>query len=441
MQTYFQHWLAPEETGLVVESCGVDFVRDASSRSLLQYTLHLREPVTDTVTLQVVTGVVYDSDRGDTVWQRLQKTASGATVPVHGHALPAWTYLPELQTLFQVYPFDVRLPALAGMLHEPPPTLRTAVLSEFGEGSWELTRWEAETVRYRVDMRAMVRLDVRARRAGSEGTDSRRLYAKLYRERAEGKDAFTLQRALWERSQGDNPPLSVARPVAYLPEHRTLLLAEALGRRLLQILRDEEVPLSSVAQAARAVAALHQLPLDDVLATRQRVARDDRSRLATLAASFADDGPEIESHVREIVAAIAAGLGEAPVAPTHFDLKPGHILLDGDRVTLLDFDKLAPADPLVDVTNLVASLGKARGGGRDRSGQAHELPRAFIAEYFAHVPAAWYATFPARYAMALLADASTSGRGQRGRAEKAGRASRAATLIQQAHAAVTQQVW
>src|SRR4051812_8914908 len=230
MQTYFQHWLAPEGTpALVVESCGVDFVRDASSRSLLQYTLQLREPETDIVTPQVVTGDVYDSDRGDTIWQQLQQTAAGATVPVHGHALPAWTYLPALQTLFQVYPFDVRLPALAGMLHEPPPTLRTTVLSEFGEGSWELTRWEAEAVRYRVDMRAMVRIDVRARRADSEGADSRRLYAKLYREQAEGRDAFTLQSALWERTQGDNLPLSVARPVAYLPELRTLLLAEASG--------------------------------------------------------------------------------------------------------------------------------------------------------------------------------------------------------------------
>ena len=42
-------------------------------------------------------------------------------------------------------------------------------------------------------------------------------------------------------------------------------------------------------------------------------------------------------------------------------------------MTLLDFDKLAAADPLVDVTNLVAALGKARGGARDRSGQAHDL--------------------------------------------------------------------
>ncbi len=442
MRTFFQAWLAPEEPrAVVVESCEIDFVREASARSLLQYTLQVRETNSGASSAQVVTGVAYAGDRGATVRQQLQQASAGVTNLVLGRALPAWTYVPDLQTVFQLYPFDFRLPAMAHLLNGPPPALLSAVLAEWGSGEWDPTQWQAEVVRYRVDMRAMVRLEVQAQMVGTERAISQRLYAKIYRERAEASDAFTLQRALWEQTRSDDFPLAVARPIAYLPDLRTLLLEEAPGRRLLAILRSEDTALPAVLRAARALAALHQLPLDDALATRQRVARDDASRLPALAASLEERIPGGEEQVREVVTSIAAGLPEAPLAPTHFDLKPGHILIDGDRVTLLDFDKLAAADPLVDVTGLVATLGKERGATREQAGQAQALARAFITEYFSHVPAAWYARFPARYALALLTEASTTGRGLRGRAEKASRANRMATLVQQAHAAVTQHVW
>ena len=40
--------------------------------------------------------------------------------------------------------------------------LRAPILARFGPGDWRLDEWESEPVRYRVDLRASVKLTVRA---------------------------------------------------------------------------------------------------------------------------------------------------------------------------------------------------------------------------------------------------------------------------------------
>ncbi|HYO30646.1 MAG TPA: hypothetical protein VER37_08720, partial [Thermomicrobiales bacterium] len=87
------------------------------------------------------------------------------------------------------------------------------------------------------------------------------------------------------------------------------------------------------------------------------------------------------------------------------------VLLDGDRATLIDLDRLSVADPLNDVANLVYQLSRSLG---HRVGSGRPLPepaRALVAAYQAETPSEWAALLPSRYARTALAKAATGFRG------------------------------
>ena len=104
--------------------------------------------------------------------------------------------------------------------------------------------------------------------------------------------------------------------------------------------------------------------------------------------------------------------------PVHGDLKPIHLLLEEERVVLLDLDKFAAGDPMLDVANMLVLLRRERDAGA-------ALARVFEEEYFAHVPAPWQQRLAPHYAWALLADAATFAIGL-GKTQAAARAKRPA---------------
>jgi len=125
--------------------------------------------------------------------------------------------------------------------------------------------------------------------------------------------------------------------------------------------------------------------------------------------------PAQAAAVAEMTARIETAFRPAPARPTHFDLKQGHILVDPAAVTILDFDKMAIGDPLIDVANVVATLGAEREGSARRAARRDNLADVFVEEYFSRVPDDWAALFPVHLARATLLEAATTGRGNRGR--------------------------
>jgi hypothetical protein len=353
--------------------------------------------------------------------------------PMPGSGLPPLSFVPELQLLIQVFPFDYRLPGLRRLTHDPPDGVVSIITNQFGPGEWRIENWDAETVRYHVDMRAMVRLDVRAVERTSQQSSDIRLYAKVYAEAEAGAEAFTIQERLWQYAAENAVPFNVAQPIGWFPDLQTLLLGDVSGTSLLDVLRQRDESLPALDKTSQAFAALHQLPLVDFLAERSREVRDEDARLDRLGGAIIEAAPDLAPLVNEVIAAIRANPGDPVLGPTHFDLKPGHILLDDHHVALLDFDKLKAADPLVDVASFAVNLGKVRGGNRRQPGKAQATIDAFLADYFSRVPDDWSARFPACYATALLAEAVNSGRGQRGRGQRTDRLDRMESMVKEAH--------
>jgi Ser/Thr protein kinase RdoA (MazF antagonist) len=266
-------------------------------------------------------------------------------------------------------------------------------------------------VQYRVDMRAIVRLDIQATDATSGQPVARRYYAKVYRDAGEARRSYQAQEALFQAVSSANSPLIVAKPVAHLDELHTVVTTEVPGISLSKIIKRGEQQEPAARAAARAVAAFHRL----AVAAPPRPFAEDVTRLREAEALLGSAHPGLAAQVSAMVEAIVAGLATAPAALIHGDLKPDHMLVNGDRVALIDFDLCATADPMIDVAHLLAFLGKAQE--RARTSQADTTAAdLFLSEYFAHVPDTWKSRLPLYHAMTSIHKAAGLARRRGGNA-------------------------
>jgi hypothetical protein len=304
--------------------------------------------------------------------------------------------VPEHDLLLQVFPYDHRLPALAALMAGPPAELVPTLLAEFGGEDWALTGWSAEPVQYRADMRAILRVDIEALNSDGVAAASR-MYAKVYRDPDACRRAFATQSAISAQVASNTGLLDVARPIAHLDARRTLLTEALPGMSLSKIIRRGDGYVPAVQTAARAVAAFHQLDLSAPPRAAAEIAGLRAAESFLIAAR-----PDLADAVSAIVQAVIAGLDGAPTALIHGDLKPDHILADGRRAALIDFDLIAVADPVADVAHLLAFLGRPQERAQSRRDPHVDAAAVFVEEYFAHAPASWRDRLPLYHAMTAL---------------------------------------
>jgi hypothetical protein len=394
-------------SSLRVHDLKIDYFRQSPTRIVAQYTLDLEseEGLRDS---QIITVAHFTDGRMDRQWKRMRSDAPDTDAPVGQFHLPGARYSDDLQSIVQAFPFDARLPGLRKIVVGAPEVRRLALQ----DGAERIVSWRAEVVRYRPDMRAMARVDFTLDDPGQD--NQKRVYAKAYREVDEGQRAYDLLNALAAQAATANG-FHVPLPLAYDPDLRTLLIAEATGDRLLDIIRrsgDERAP-DAIRRAARAVAAMHGATVAPALLAPTSPDKD--TQFAEVAGRLMKAFPQQASAVQGIADQIEGAFHPAPLGPTHYDLKQGHILINPEVVTILDFDKMALGDPLIDVANVVATLGAEREGSAQRAATRGNLAEIFVDEYFSRMPADWAALFPAHLARATLLEAATTGRGNRGR--------------------------
>ena len=467
MREVFQRHLRPlGKKAHRIRECRISRVRyQRVARCMLQYTLILEDLGTGRERTQWVTGVVYaKAGRALGEWEELRRSKLGRTdLPgapsssfapfrwireklrsswqrgreISGATFPAfepYAYVPELEMLVQVFPYDHRLPGLPLLMGEQPPELEPLLLARFGEGEWRIEAWDIEPVKYLAELRATLRLTVLAREEGSGREEERRFYAKVYREKEDGERTYRVLRALWEREEARGESFAVGRPITYLREPRALIQEEVLGTSLHDVLVQEDVVDPVMRRAARALAALH---LDGVKASRHLSWREKEiTALERIGELLRPACPHLREEIEEIVGTVVAGLEEVPTAPIHGDLHPRHIVLDGDRLVLLDLDNFAEADPVLDVAHLLAPLAIMPLRFPITQDRAREAAWVFVEEYFARVPEAWRARFTLHYAAAALRIA-----GGVFRRQESGWPDRVETLIAEAKGSLAGKIW
>jgi hypothetical protein len=397
-EVFLEHLRPLGEKVYEVRECRIPHVRyQPATRCLLQYILQLQEPDTGHKRSQRVTGVMYARGRTRKVWEKLQRSEPRRETPGATPAFEPYAYIPQLDMLVQVFPYDHQLPALPLLVAGPPPELEPLCLDRFGAGDWRAEAWEVETVRYLAESRATLRLTARAREIATGRVEEKRFYAKVYKDQEKGEQTYQVLRALWEKA-GEG--FTVGMPIAYLSELRTLIQEEVPGLSLQDMLLRGDEAIPAMHRAARALAALH---LDDAVTPQHRYPRDEViAILEKQAKALRRACPRLGPDLEKVLDTIVAGLEEVPPAPTHGDLNLRHIMFDGDRLVLLDLDDFVGADPVLDVARALAHLAAMTHRFSFPRDRARAAAQVFVDEYFARVPKTWRMRLPLHYAGALL---------------------------------------
>jgi len=396
-------------------------------RYVVQYVVRLAGPEEGREREQWFTGTMYaDGTR--------QARKAGEHEPSHAPAASSEPphYLPELDMVVQVFPHDRRLPALLALMEGPPPGAEAPLLESFGPGEWRVEAWKAEPVRYLAEMRATLRLTVLAADTTTGLNREKRFYAKVYADE-EGERTHEVIRTLWENAAAEEEGFSVGRPVVYLQDLNTSVQEEVKGPTLEEVLVRENGDVALVRKVARALAALH---LGEPVTSRRRLPQREAAIMKKAGELLPLACPHLGTEIEEVVGAVTADLRAVPPAPTHCDFSSTHVVLDGDRLTLIDLDEFAGADPMLDVARFLAPLATAPLRLRLSRDRALPAARAFVEAYFAHAPAAWRERLPLHYTIAVLKMAVGYSRRQ-----ESGYADKIETLIREARGYLTNDTW
>jgi hypothetical protein len=290
--------------------------------------------------------------------------------------------------LVQVYPHDRNLPALPSLAAGAATDVNSAIAAECGMRSLDAAGLRVELARYRPLQGATLRYRTDAR-------SDRTLYVKAYRDRA-GHDALaTLERL--RAASGHRAGFEVVRPVAHVESCSALVVDRAPGTPVTELIDIDAEFAGRV--TARSLAAFHAA---DLPCPRTWTRNDSLKRVHQAQALIVTACPELEDDVARVRAALSAAPFDHATAPAQLDPKPDHVLVDGERVTFIDLDTFAAADPIFDAAFMYArirALGETRNASRPA---AHRAADVFLESYLAQARPEARARFAINHAYALL---------------------------------------
>lgn len=257
------------------------------------------------------------------------------------------------------WPHDQALPALAGLFDAER---RAALLQHLAKQHPRLQDGTLTNLRYRPQRRYVGRLD---------GAHGQAALLKLYCER----DYARACTAAAFRSRG---PLGVAPLLGAAAHHRALLFAWQPGQVLTDNLWAVAWHPTLFATVGAALAALHAQ--EQVILTTS--AQDDLDTLDAAVKTIATLCPDLEKRVRTLAHIIAAELSSpGKLCPIHGDFYADQVLVDGERVIVLDLDNAAWGDPALDLGTFAAHLWRRVSLGSGTAERATQITAALLAGY------------------------------------------------------------
>src|SRR2546427_2880766 len=372
--------------------------RQSGSRHVLQYTLRVAEPSTGRRWDQWVTGVLYADGAASKRWKEMKAEVPERRIPKSCLTFDPVSFIPSLQMLVEVYPYDRKLRTLGLVVGGAVQGIEPSLLGRLRPGEWRVEQRTIEPTRYRTEFGAALRYVIRVRDAVSARSEEVRCYLKVYRN-DRGAETFRILQSLSGSGPDGRRPYSTVKPIVYVDELRTLALEEAPGVSLTQILATNPDPSDELRLVARAVAAFNQ---DEFPIKRRYSLADQLVEVEKASALVQWACPQVREAVQVIFDSVTGGLDEGGPAPIHGDLKPDHIFLSNGHGTFIDLDWAALADPLLDPAQLFAYItGRV---GLDSTPMTHTkvAGATFLEEYFRFVPNSWRRRFSLHCAGALL---------------------------------------
>jgi hypothetical protein len=275
-------------------------------------------------------------------------------------------YLPDLRLLLEVEEADAGLPALPSLVDAGRAAevlqqgLRTAGYD------LEVAGCVPDVVRYKPGSRCTVVYRMRYR-DGARGPDP--LVAKTH-QGGKGRTAWEAMRALWAARLATDGMVTLAEPIAYLPDDRVLVQGPVPEERTLKDLARDALtaavaggPTNALDElremldrTARALAALHGSGARyGRAATWDEELAEVRGVVARLAVSVPPIGTAADPLLRRLEA-LHVAVPADPLVSAHHDFRPAQVLLHAGRIGFIDFDGACRAEPALDLGRFRAKL-------------------------------------------------------------------------------------
>lgn len=296
-------------------------------------------------------------------------------------AAPSAAYLPVHRCLVELFPLDWQLPSLSQATDAAEVTSLLAGATGNGGNTEAWSRTGVKVVRYRPHEACVLQYSLQP----MAGDSPKQVIGKLYRE---GPRAALVWRALNALHGQEGPSgVTIPQPLALRDEWKLVLMERAAGTSMKWVLEQAATKRQArevTRLAATALAAYHGLRFD---AEEVRSVQTALGKLQKRAALLRRVAPFLSEQVDALLRRIeplALGCGVAIPSFIHGDFKPSQLLIDGDRVAIVDFDRACLGDPALDVGNFMAQFNKsALRTGHD---YLRRLAPYFLAQYQARLP-------------------------------------------------------
>ena len=206
--------------------------------------------------------------------------------------------------------------------------------------------------RHKPGRRCVIEYDVRVERPDAPRRKAR-LVGKI-RARRYGTEGFRMLEAVWNAGfhAHSSDGISVPEPIGVIPRFKMWLQRKIIGAEATtELLRRDGALL-----ARRLAEAIHKLHTAEVPAKRSHTMADELRILHEHLPQVAEVKPELNRRIARLLRACDR-LGAALPPPTtcgiHRDFYPAQVLVEQDRLFLLDFDLYCQGDPALDVGNFL----------------------------------------------------------------------------------------
>ena len=284
-------------------------------------------------------------------YPRTQRPANGSSSPAEIHAA-------ELNTTFWIFPHDRKIKQLA-VLNEIPAELR-----EIAGHEWTKSRIAGHAPEKSVTAQCLT------------GKNKVVAYAKIYAGN-EGREFFNTYVHLAHEARRNG--LHVPRALAYSEKHHLLLLDVVPGVALSTLARTQR--RSAFFQLGKALKELHATAPPASLPQSTRFTPEALTRTA---ATISEARPDVAAAVQRLTTRLIARHETCSAGKPvflHGDLHPKNILLDRERLYLLDLDQAAVGPAAIDLGSVIAGLHCDACTGSITPREASSLTHAILSGY------------------------------------------------------------
>lgn len=231
----------------------------------------------------------------------------------------------------------------------------TRRLAHMTGGKGRIRVLAARLVRHKKGRRCLIEYDLRVQRPGSS-SEALTLLGKI---RAKGIDRenvlllHELRRSGFREDAEDG--ISVPEAVGVVPEFRMWLQRKAPGVPATTLFAER----GGVRLAGRIAEAIHKIHGAGIAPRRRHSMQDELRILRERIEAVARANPRWSERLDRILAAcgrLAASVPDPTPCGIHRDFYPDQVIVDGDRLCIVDFDLYCEGDPALDAGNFAGHL-------------------------------------------------------------------------------------